>query len=265
MKYIKKIYTYITNDFLFCLQLIPTIFINLKSDMVSFYSEEEIKEQVGMHKSIIRMGDGETALMLGESIYFQRYDPVLSKRLKEIVANYNKQAEFVLCVAKRYIQAKNTELYKKKILRSWFISKGYFKYKYPKSIKYGDAHMFYINGFLEESILPQVSNKKIICVTNEEDIKSKKDLFNSFFDTVVWLAIPDKNSFDVYDDTLNKIENLIKDKELIVKDTLVLVSCGPMGKVLAYDLSKKGVQTIDVGHGLKTMFKKDLSLQKVLV
>ena len=42
---------------------------------------------VDSDKSLARFGDGEFKIMLGESINFQKYDPILSKRLCQILGN----------------------------------------------------------------------------------------------------------------------------------------------------------------------------------
>lgn len=40
-------------------------------------------------KSMARCGDGEFKLIMGENISFQKYDPVLAERLKNIIKNQN--------------------------------------------------------------------------------------------------------------------------------------------------------------------------------
>ena len=51
------------------------------------------------------------------------------------------------------------------------------------------------------------------------------------------------------------------------KDFIILAGAGPASKPLAYDLSKEGIQIIDVGHGFEHFYEKDKSktLNNVLV
>ena len=54
-------------------------------------SEETLNYIIDNDSSIVRLGDGEFALMRGASVYFndwhQKYNPVLSRKLREVAAS----------------------------------------------------------------------------------------------------------------------------------------------------------------------------------
>ena len=60
--------------------------------------------------------------------------------------------------------------------------------------------------------------------------------------TIRRIICPDKNAFQKYDEILNKV---LKHTE---RNDLVLCAMGPTATVLAYDLAKKGIQALDLGH-----------------
>lgn len=241
--------------------LFYTIICDTNRKSYNFYHANDVITEIKKGKSIIRFGDGETALILGQSIHFQKYNKYLAKNLEDIVTNYNNNSSYILCVAERYIQASNKELLQKNLFKCWVTSKAYFNHYFNKNAKYGDAHMFYINGFFENCIAPIIKNKKIIFITKESDILAKQPIIDKVFLNTVWITTPEKDSYDEFDSILESVMSKVEKKE----DTVVVISTGPMGKVLAYMLSNMGIQSIDIGHGVATLFKKDNSLEKVLI
>ena len=53
---------------------------------------------------------------------------------------------------------------------------------------------------------------------------------------------PNKDAFAVYDDILRAVCDMHE------RDQLVLIALGPTATILAADLSRKGIQALDVGH-----------------
>lgn len=257
---IRKILLYSKHDLLFTAKLTYSVIFDV-SVKANFYYENELIDHIKKGKSIIRFGDGETSLMLGEPIHFQKSDIFLASALREIVSKYEKTSPYILCVAERYILATNKELRKKGLFRCWITSKAYFNHLFNKNIKYGDAHMFYINGFFENKIYPIINNKKVIVVTKEADIVIKKPIMSKMFSNIAWVRAPEKDSYGSLSSILENVMTAVDNKE----NTTVLISTGPMGKVLAHNLSSIGIQSIDIGHGIVTLFQKDDQLEKVLV
>lgn len=54
---------------------------------------EELKRS---EKSLIRWGDGESACLIGNDVYFQKANAYFSKYLLSILVNYNKNAHYFL-------------------------------------------------------------------------------------------------------------------------------------------------------------------------
>lgn len=261
-KIIKKLCLYLSNDFIFTLKLLQTVLFDIKKNTAIFLNQKQLLGKIKGGKSVIRFGDGEIALILGESIHFQKYTKSLSERLKKIINEYNQNSDYIVCIAERYIQASNSELKAKNLFNCWIVSKAYFRYYRNKSVCYGDAHMFYINGYFEKCITPLLTNKDIIVVTKAHDIAAKRPVFEKvFLNTVEWIEAPERDSYQEIDSILQSVLRVTKERG----NTVVLVSAGPMGKVLAYELVQKGIQTIDIGHGLTTLFENNQTLQKVLL
>jgi len=89
----------------------------------------------------------------------------------------------------------------------------------------------------------KIGKERIIsCI---DSVRYKKDLNNVFSNTISMEFINNKfkNSYEQYNEVLKKC----LEKE---KDKLFVIACGPMGKVLIYNLIKFGYQCIDVGHGI---------------
>ena len=88
----------------------------------------------------------------------------------------------------------------------------------------------------------QIWNDKDILLI--EGSKSKLGINNDLFSnakSVERIIAPSKNAFDKYDEILAVIKERCKGK-------LVLLSLGPTATVLAYDLCKKGIRALDIGH-----------------
>lgn len=118
-------------------------------------------------------------------------------------------------------------------LRAWIITRALFQSGYIKNTHYGDAFFFRQIGSYER-FLDMYKDKKVFLITNADSIeKIKKDtrlpLIGSF-------AIPKSHAFDSYDTLKPQILSAldsIEDKQNMV----IIVSWGPMAKVLAYDLT----------------------------
>ena len=215
--------------------------------------EETVKEIIKKKKSISRFSDGEFSIIYGGNINFQKYDKTLSKRLKEIIKNNNKDKKLLVGIIFPY---------KEKILKTlvkstqsfWknFFDKNKFKLLkiLDKNKKYysGSITRFYIN-YKDKSQASEFI-KKLKKIWEGRDIiivegdKSRIGIGNDLFNktkSIKRIICPAKHAFSVYDRILNAVLKVSKDK-------LILIALGPTASVLACDLSKKGYQAIDIGH-----------------
>jgi hypothetical protein len=143
-----------------------------------------------------------------------------------------------------------------------------FRQRFPRDVLYADAHPFYIKGFFEKDVAPIIMKKHLIICTNAHTIATQRSKFESIFKIQAWVETPVTNSFSVlgvvYDRVMDEYSQLIE-KGLSAQDVVVLVSSGPMGKVLAFQCSKNGIQCLDIGHGFETFYTDDMRLQNALI
>jgi len=72
------------------------------------------------------------------------------------------------------------------------------------------------------------------------------------FTHVSYIEAPAHNSFSVYDILKNKIRNEVE--KYGKEDSIVIMAFGPSCKPMAYELSKEGIVTIDVGKGIEVAY-----------
>ena len=199
-------------------------------------------------KSIARFGDGEMALIRGSSIRFQKYNGVLARRLKEVLASDQKHC-FVgitptinkIWDLRPYARSFWTE----NMLQNydWWIAnlKGtqyctanitrpYIDYRNRKN----SARWFY-------KLRKLWDGRKIVIVEGEGTrfgIGNK--LVNNALE-IKRIICPSTNAFDKYDMILEVIKKYDKQH-------LILLALGPTATVMAYDLAQLGYQAIDIGH-----------------
>ena len=201
-------------------------------------------------KSVARFGDGEFKWMLDiPQNNFQKQDPILSKKLNEII---NCKSEKLLIGIPRAFN--NLENYNANAKNIW----KYFIYTYGKKCKklistdriYIDTNITrcYIDYEKKEDAKKKFENLKRIWQNRDiviiEGEKTKLGIGNDLFNnanTIKRILAPSKNAFD-------KIDLIIGEVKKIQKDVLILMSLGPTATVLAYELSNNGYQAIDIGH-----------------
>ena len=199
--------------------------------------------------SVSRYGDGELDIMSGRDIPFQKYNPELAQKMRDILqfdAN-----DYVVCIndvfgdCDQYVDF-GKQYWKRNMRRNRKIWNQLLK---PKKIYFNaDMTRPYIN-YIEKAHSPLWfdklkkiwTGKDIVIV---EGAKSRLGVGNDLFDSassVKRILGPVKNAFGFYDDLVQAVCNL-------PKDTLVLIALGPTATAMAYDLYKKGYQAIDIGH-----------------
>jgi len=194
-------------------------------------------------KSVIRMGDGEILLMMGKSINWQCYDYELDRNLFKIIINYNKNSPYLLCLPNYFLKASNHELKKIKRFKMWYPFKILYLTKFPKDCIYGDALTFRVMGKLSMNINLLFNYKYYIIVANE-NILNNIDYKN--FKKVLKIKVPQKNAYSHKDIILNEIKKKII--QFHKEEIVALFSCGPLAKILVYEISKIGYRGIDVGY-----------------
>ena len=214
-------------------------------------SEETLNKLKEKNRCFCRFGDGEIAIMNGESIAFQDYNEQLGKKLKQIIQsddenllvgiNYfylnpvngvnqftqgflkslQMQRRFLLnnCNKNRtYIDAAITQVYQ-----------NYQEYDF-------DAHFMQMQELLKNQSITMICGERILQDIEYNALDICKD--------VEFIYGPSKNAFDQYDELLQRA--LMTDQ-----DRIICIVLGPTAKVLVYDLYKNGRIAWDLGHYLK--------------
>jgi ribosomal protein L20A (L18A) len=228
----------------------PPLNLNILND------EETLKYIQEKKLSFIRIGDWEIQLITGIDISFQKYSNLLKKDLIIILKSDNKN--FLLGLAK-YINMDENEIRNSKEWRaeSWRNSKILLKRFLDVNRLFGDATFFYKKSNFEK-FNKFLLNRNIIIVSkySEFDLKDKIKAKN-----IDYIIVPSINSYELKDEIIKKILELYKDKD--TKNTLVLLSSGPAGKVIGFNLILKNIQVIDCGHYFDFLLnKKYVALNK---
>lgn len=219
-------------------------------DIIQVKGIDETLDYIIKHNSsLVRFGDGEVNLMWGLPIPYQNHDLELANQLKHIVG-LESDEKLVVCLPDafddRFVftwwatpfwkEHMNVymDFYKELCKGSWygstFISRPYIDYE-DKSKAKGQF----------EKLKSIWENRDILIV---EGITSRSGVGNDLFDkvkSVKRIICPSHNAYSVVD---NIQEEIMKHAE----GRLILCMLGPTAKVLAYHLSRKGYQVLDIGH-----------------
>ena len=194
--------------------------------------EELIKSKV----IIIRWNDGETALLYGRSIYFQRTSIRLIYELFKILLKYRtNNKNFFLALP-------NEEFGIPSAVQSRFIS-------FFKKDKICDSTAFRFNRLKYQKFLVTHSNNfdSTLFVSSQYD----KPFFEQL-NSCIHLPTPSANAFYYVDYLLNIISSYLAINQNFNPNSkvLILFALGPTSKVLIYKLSQKfsGSQFLDLGH-----------------
>lgn len=198
--------------------------------------------------SIVRFGDGEFRLINGFSIPFQEKNTELQNNLKQIFSVKEKKlliglpntftslaqyTFFERIFWRKYMFKNRNSIYKlinlKENYVSAFFSRPYLRYKNKKNT----SQIF--------KKIKKIWNKKNILII--EGNGTRMGVGNNLLDNtsnIKRIICPDINAF-------NKNKQILK-TALKQKCDLILIALGPTAKVLTYELTKHGIQTIDTGH-----------------
>jgi len=184
--------------------------------------------------------------------FFQKNSEELSNELNEILNSNEKN--LIIGINRSF---NNPNEYNKKVIKYCRTFNYIYREKYKKIIPnnkvYGNSSItrFYIDYDTSdrESAYKRINNlkriwdnKNILIVEGE---KTKLGVGNDLFNTskkIRRIIIPAINAFD----KKNEIINIIMENK--GENEIVLIAAGPTATILAYELAKKGIQAIDIGH-----------------
>lgn len=204
--------------------------------------------------SIARYGDGDFGLMLKTAKEgYQNISDELSDALKDVFKNNSK--DLLICIPYPMVSTKEFLPHGKSFWRNWsiehqekvvttiqnlaekdyvfgdsFVSRPYTGYKSSKK----PAKLF--------PLLKELWDDKDILFV--EGAGTRMGIGNDLFDnakSIKRILAPAENAFSVYPQILDSVLSHWNGE-------LVIMALGPTATVLASDLSKKGIQTLDIGH-----------------
>lgn len=220
-------------------------------------SEESLQLLLESKKSLIRLGNGESEILVGLDMATQVYDKGLRNTLLEIIKSYNDDCHYLLGLTNWRLTKSVKELKStpnQSAFKIWrFMRFAFWKYRmYRITMPFLEADMFRIGqvGLKLEDIEKLWKNSSyIVMLLNNEAYytwfqgryKDKK---------VYFVKIPDKNFFKVLPEVQNKILNLIKEQNIKEDNVVILAAAGPGAKVLCYNLCQKDANYLcyDMGN-----------------
>ncbi len=238
------------------------IFTTIRSRIEIKDSYETVNYILKHHCSISRYGDGEFNMILqyvsnGEYKIgngFQRYNKNLAKRLYEILKEEAYPSNHIVCIP-YWFKRKGLIIYKRDV--KYFCLKYFYKH-YKDIISCINKHRIYYNANISRfymsykdksgcrdyvHLLQKIWNKRDVYFVEGEysRLGVGNDLFANAL-SIRRILCPSIDAFDFYDTIVMKI------KELVPIDGLVILALGHTATVMAYDLSKLGYQALDLGH-----------------
>ncbi len=257
--FIKKICRFVKNYFLYDPVFFFRYIIAYGSPTyktgANFFSDKDLFDVIATGKSIIRMGDGEIGLLHGRDIHYQCYNVDLKKGLVDSIKNYTPESSYILSIPV-FVNYSNQDLKKTRgKLSCWLPLKIEFNRIFNKKAQYLDAHFFYFKDKMLTFFERFIKNKNVIFVTNKETINNIKQI-DGYFASVNFVETLEKNAFSERGRVSNQIRDLLNKND----NSIVIFSCGPAGKDIAYEYAVKGFICYDLGFGLRYLYdQKDYS------
>ena len=199
--------------------------------------------------SLVRFGDGEINMLAGYSIPYQNYDEELVSIMRDIIGQESRE-ELVVCLPDAFTDRfKFTswaipfwkdhmdhymDFYRELCSDSWygstFVSRPYIDFEDKSQAK---------SQF--EKLKSIWENRDLLIV---EGATSRSGVGNDLFDeanSIKRIICPSHSAF-------SRVHEIEQEIEKYAAGRLILCMLGPTAKVLAYHLSQKGYQVLDIGH-----------------
>ncbi|MGL6059015.1 MAG: GT-D fold domain-containing glycosyltransferase [Culicoidibacterales bacterium] len=217
----------------------------IKKNFPQVMNTTQTLNEIKKGKSLVRFGDGEFRLILGEGIFFQTANEILQEKLKNTLVSDDEN--IIVAIPEfndKYNSSPNTN--GKLSYWEWFWYEKFKKLKplFSREKKYGQAACTRNTVFFENDItdIQEIwNNRDIVFVYGEKGRFNPKNEIFSNIKKYKEILISPTNAFDEYENILFRC---LQEK----KEALFLVSAGPTATVLCYELAKLGYQAIDIGH-----------------
>ncbi|GFI21976.1 hypothetical protein IMSAGC011_00749 [Lachnospiraceae bacterium] len=201
--------------------------------------------------SFLRYGDGEIAIMMGDSIPFQEFNPKLARRLRKILRT---EIEGLKIGIPYYYThpIKNLNPFVASFAKSLTAQRRFLCRNCNRDMVYIDTCITQVYQTYEKYNFQQyykhmqnlLKGREITLICGEGVLDKLEYKAYSVCKSVDFITAPSMNAFEKYDSLLRAVLRTGKEK-------LVCIVLGPTAKVLAWDLHKRGYQAWDMGHYFK--------------
>ena len=222
------------------------------TDRLNILNTDETLELLESEKiSFLRYGDGEIAIMKGESIPFQKYDKNLAKCLTELLRV--DQAGLKIGIPYYYTHpVKNLNDFVLRFAKSLSEQRKFLCRYCTKDITYIDTAITQVYQTYEKYDFENyykrmqnlLENRDVTIICGEGVLERLEYKAFTVCKTVEFITAPSINAYEKYEEIL--AEALKTDKH-----RLICVILGPTAKVLVRDLYSNGYQAWDLGHYFK--------------
>ena len=219
-------------------------------DIIQVKGIDETLDYIIEHNSsLVRFGDGEINMLAGHSIPYQDYDEELVSTMRDIIGQESRK-ELVLCLPDAFTDRFRftywaipfwkdhmdhyMDFYRELCSDSWygstFVSRPYIDFEDKSQAK---AQF--------EKLKSIWKNRDLLIV---EGATSRSGVGNDLFDeanSIKRIICPSHSAF-------SRVHEIEQEIEKHAAGRLILCMLGPTAKVLAYHLSRKGHQVLDIGH-----------------
>lgn len=206
--------------------------------------------------SIARYGDGEFNIMLRDGCAgFQDYSEEMSRKLAEVIKNAD--ANLLVCIPWSFYHLRYRNQKSKQFWKDWTTIQN----KQKRIVEFireqcGQKHVFGDSQITRpyiamksykraETIFPKLKSlwedRDLLFVEGEQ---TRMGVGNDLFDnakSISRILAPAKNCFEYYDEI---VQSVVKN----YNGQMILLALGPTATILAADLSKYGMQALDIGH-----------------
>ncbi len=201
--------------------------------------------------SFLRYGDGEIAIMMGDSIPFQEFNPKLARRLRKILRT---EIEGLKIGIPYYYThpIKNLNPFVASFAKSLTAQRRFLCRNCNRDMVYIDTCITQVYQTYEKYNFQQyykhmqnlLKGREVTLICGESVLDKLEYKAYSVCKSVDFITAPSMNAFEKYDSLLRAVLRTGKEK-------LVCIVLGPTAKVLAWDLHKRGYQAWDMGHYFK--------------
>lgn len=233
---------------------------------LQFLSPKETMDYLLEHNSsVVRLGDGEFALMRGASVYFNGWHQKFSKGLQEALFQVasTKSDKIMLCVPGDCLTKTKgdfNEEGKGSEFKYWVNAKVVLRSLLHKDKVYGSPFVFYPNVNTEidyQKLKNFFLQKNVIIITS--GVERFKGI--ALGKTTTIIEAPSNNGWDSLSDIRKKLVTVVENAGYKNEETLIMVAMGPAAKGFVYELAMKGFVAWDAGQFFDLAYKKirDLS------